>query len=508
MESVQSFFKAVLNKTGLRQASLEHDGKSIPDTATYPLWDGYRTVKDDLRLVKKYKKDEKKSLKQELKGLNLSQNEIRKRMQGYNKQKAKEMRQKIKELDTTGAVDEAIGVLLGEKKKVTKMSAQFSPQQLSKIAIPTLIFFAYLIDSGEAVEPLTIAGVYFISTIIGILGVGKVLTDADKPSDHEKRFNNFVADGSKVFLDSNKGYKTEGLGFDSAYPNQSDKDWIITQINPDGAPIGISNIHPENPLRLYPELMEVAARRMCFAAGDHNNPMQPQISGDGDSFRCIDIPPTISITDMLNKMYENEDAQFYLITSTAAVLLIGTVLVLLWKYIPSCSKKDEGDGPIIEEVDEMKVGGGRSRKGGVKISFIEALSILKELVEDELNRVIIEQNLTDEEDIQNEFRRIVLVKSAEALAPSIKLFLEEKGIGKNVKKNVRKSLKKNGGKKSVKKKNVRKKKLKKKSVRKKSVRNKSVRNKSVRNKSVRKKSVRNKSVRNKSIRKKSTRNRR
>ena len=56
MDSVQKFFKSTLNKTGLRQPSLEHDGKRIAGTATYPFWDGYRTAMDELKLVKKHKK--------------------------------------------------------------------------------------------------------------------------------------------------------------------------------------------------------------------------------------------------------------------------------------------------------------------------------------------------------------------------------------------------------------------------------------------------------------------
>ena len=82
--------------------------------------------------------------------------------------------------------------------------------------------------------------------------------------------------------------------------------------------------------------------------------------------------------------------------------------MLLWKHIPSCSKKDEDDGPIIEEVDEMKVGGGRSRKGSVKISFIEALSILKELVEDEYEELQeeVEDFLEDKKDKEEELERL------------------------------------------------------------------------------------------------------
>jgi hypothetical protein len=83
--------------------------------------------------------------------------------------------------------------------------------------------------------------------------------------------------------------------------------------------------------------------------------------------------------------------------------------------------------------------------------------------------------LTDEKEIQKEFIRIIMVKSAEALSPSIKLLLGENEVGKNVK-NTRKSLKnKSGGKKSIRKKSVRKKNARKKSVRKKSVRKKSTR---------------------------------
>lgn len=112
-----------------------------------------------------------------------------------------------------------------------------------------------------------------------------------------------------------------------------------------------------------------------------------------------------------------------------AVLVTGAFLYMYWDYLPSWSPShqtspvsddsdsddqpnympaleddsgnedsddedmrvgDDGGRMKVFDDEDLYVGGGGHMKEGVKISFIESLSILKELVKVELDRVIIE----------------------------------------------------------------------------------------------------------------------
>ena len=244
------------------------------------------------------------------------------------------------------------------------------------------------------------------------------------------------------------------------------------------------------------QLLKKEAYNVCNKAGNSDIPYSAHHKFDGSmmGFDCIHDPPSLEFqtTALMEDMDEN--TKLYLYMGATTVLVTGAFLYMYWDYLPSWSSSRQASPTNDDSDDEENkfeelssddentpvMGGGRSMKGGVEISFIESLSILKELVKVELDRVIIEQSLTDEKEIQKEFIRIIMVKSAEALSPSIKLLLGENEVGKNVK-NTRKSLKnKSGGKKSIRKKSVRKKSARKKNARKKSVRKKSVRKKSTR----------------------------
>lgn len=595
MDSVQKFFKSTLNKTGLRQPSLEHDGKHIAGTATYPFWDGYRTAMDELKLVKKHKKDEKKRFKNSLKDKNLTPNETRKRMQSYNNSKAMEMRQKareikqeIKELDTTGELIEAIevfedaivgpvaaGLLAagpgeiedrtesveeGETKDTAHSQEMTSTHPLQRfrgsmpsrssrgLTILTFLFFGFLIESGGAffvVDDMLLVYSAFggLLSFFTVAWLTSSMDEKDILKKHKNDYDKWVEQAIEK-LPVKQGFEYEGAGYDGSSLNlgvdngkrdlvERQKQWflkikhIFGDPDPDGKipdmsrVMGYRMINPESHFGFNGRLLREEAYNVCNDVGNSDIPYSAHHKFDGSGFDCIHDPPSLEFqtTALMEDMDEN--TKLYLYMGATTVLVTGAFLYMYWDYLPSWSSSrqasptnddsddsddsdDEvdvdseakkelraagfagfavGDDPMrTKEFDDedMYVDGGRSMKGGVEISFIESLSILKELVKVELDRVIIEQSLTDEKEIQKEFIRIIMVKSAEALSPSIKLLLGENKVGKNVK-NTRKSLKnKSGGKKSIRKKSVRKKSARKKNARKKSVRKKSVRKKSTR----------------------------
>ena len=565
MDSVQKFFKSTLNKTGLRQPSLEHDGKRIAGTATYPFWDGYRTAMDELKLVKKHKKDEKKRFKNSLKDKNLTPNETRKRMQSYNNSKAMEMRQKareikqeIKELDTTGELIEAIEVFEdaivgpvtagygeiedrtesveeGETKDTAHSQEMTSthPQQRFRGSIPsrssrgltilTFLFFGFLIESGGAFFVIDdfVSVIYFGSALLSFFTVGWLTSSMDEKTILKKHKNDYDKWVEKAIegLPVKQGFEYEGAGYDGSSLNlgvdngkrdlvERQKQWflkikhIFGDPDPDGKipdmsrVMGYRMIDTKSHFGFNVQLLKKEAYNVCNKAGNSDIPYSAHHKFDGSmmGFDCIHDPPSLEFqtTALMEDMDEN--TKLYLYMGATTVLVTGAFLYMYWDYLPSWSSSrqasptnDDSDDEenkfeelSIDDENTPVMGGGRSMKGGVEISFIESLSILKELVKVELDRVIIEQSLTDEKEIQKEFIRIIMVKSAEALSPSIKLLLGENEVGKNVK-NTRKSLKnKSGGKKSIRKKSVRKKSARKKNARKKSVRKKSVRKKSTR----------------------------